>query len=363
MATRSPLLELFKARLREFTRQPARLFWVYFFPTIMAVVLGMAFTNGKPAPILVEVIDNEAVGPVRTALESPGAAEGGPARPGIRFQALPEAEALHRLKIGEALIVVEPTASGPPVYHFDATRPEASAARLVVDDAIQTAWGRPTVGPRGEPVAARGEDDIRPVLGSRYIDFLIPGLIGLNTMGGGLWGVGFLLVNYRVGKLLKRFMATPMPRRDFLLAVLGARLVFLIPDVGVLLLMGHFAFSVPIRGNLVLFGFVEILGALAFAGLGLLVACRARATETVSGLMNLVMMPMWLCSGVFFSTKQFPALVQPIIQALPLTQLVNANRMILLQGAGLAEVIPSILILIAWSVATFVVALRLFRWT
>src|SRR5262249_54419691 len=160
----------------------------------------------------------------------------------------------------------------------------------------------------------RPADQTEAVRGSRYIDFLVPGLIGLNTMGGGMWGVGFLIVHYRVGKLLKRFLATPMPRHDFLLAVLAARLTFLIPDVGVLLLMGTLAFRMPIRGNLALFMLVEVVGALAFAGLGLLVACRARSTETVSGLMNFVMMPMWLCSGVFFSAERFPAAVQPIIQ-------------------------------------------------
>lgn len=363
MVKTSPLLELYKARLREFYRQPARLFWVYFFPTILAVVLGLAFSNRRPEPIVVDLIDNADAQPVKTALERDAAREGGGARPGIRFQAFPHLKALDRLNNGTAVIVVEPQTSGPPIYHYDATRPEAGMARLIVDDALQAAWGRQDVAPNGGPAPGRGADHTQPVLGARYIDFLVPGLIGLNTMGGGMWGVGFLIVSYRVGKLLKRFLATPMPRHDFLLAVLGARLTFLVPDVGVLLLMGTLGFKMPLRGNLALFALVEVVGALAFAGLGLLVACRARSTETVSGLMNLVMMPMWLCSGVFFSTERFPQFVQPLIQALPLTQLVAANRMVLLHGAGLGEVAPALAILTAWALVTFFLALRLFRWT
>ncbi len=363
MVMSSPLMELYKARLREFFRQPARLFWVYFFPTILAVVLGLAFSNRRPEPIFVDVIDNAAVGPVKGALEADGAREGVGSRPGIRFTAFPEEVALGRLKKGLSVIVVEPRTSGPPTYHYDATRPEAGMARLIVDDALQSAWGRQDVAPLGGPALERGNDQTQPVLGARYIDFLVPGLIGLNTMGGGMWGVGFLIVHYRVGKLLKRFLATPMPRQDFLLAVLAARLTFLIPDVGVLLLMGSLAFHVPLRGNLFLFALVEVVGALAFAGLGLLVSCRAKSTETVSGLMNLVMMPMWLCSGVFFTTERFPQAIQPIIQALPLTQLVAANRLVLIHGAGFFEVAPALAILSAWAVVTFFLALRFFRWT
>src|SRR5262249_25530975 len=192
-------------------------------------------------------------------------------------------------------------------------RPEAAAAKAAVDDLIQDGFGRKDV------VPTRAVTEQEP--GSRYIDFLIPGLIGLNTMGGGLWGIGFLLVNFRIAKLLKCFMATPMPRRDFLLALLGARLTFLIPDLAVLLLLGPQAFGMPLRGSLALVIVVDVLGALAFAGIGLLIASRATTTEAVSGLMNLVMLPMWLFSGVFFSADRFPDAMQPMIQILPLTQL------------------------------------------
>jgi ABC-type multidrug transport system permease subunit len=251
--------------------------------------------------------------------------------------------------------VIEPEGSQSWKYRYDPTRPEASAARQVIDDVLQQAAGR--TNPRQTTDVLVNEP------GSRYIDFLIPGLIGLNAMGGGLWGIGFLLVNFRVAKLLKRFVATPMPRRDFLLALLGARLTFVIPDLAVLLLLGTLMFHMPIRGSLALVIAIDMLGALAFAGIGLLVACRARTTEAVSGLMNLVMLPMWLFSGVFFASDRFPAAAQPFIQALPLTQLVGALRRVLLEGAGIVDVSSSIAILAAWAVITFMLALRFFRWT
>ncbi len=260
-----------------------------------------------------------------------------------------------RLHTGKTPLVVEPTDSGRIIYHFDPSRPDASSVRAAVDDILQEQKGR--VNP------IRTEDDTRVEPGSRYIDFLIPGLIGLNTMGGGLWGIGFLLVNFRIAKLLKCFVATPMPRKDFLLALLGARMTFLIPDLAVLLLLGTMVFHMPIRGSLFLVIVLDVLGALAFAGLGLLVGSRATTTESVSGLMNLVMLPMWLFSGVFFSSERFPQAAQPFIQALPLTQLINALRAVILDGAGWLAVAPSLAILGAWAVVTFLLALRIFRWT
>jgi ABC-type multidrug transport system permease subunit len=356
MAPSHPLAELYLTRLREFYRQPARIFWVYGFPIILAIVLGVAFQNRPPETLTVTVADVPALADARAALERPAAQAARGGRPGIRVQLRPEAQALHALRTGKTPLVVLPGPSGQGVtYRFDPTRPEAAVARAAVDDALQRAEGRQdVVAVHDEPLIERG---------SRYIDFLIPGLMGLNTMGGGLWGIGFLLVNFRIGKLLKRFAATPMPRRDFLLALLGARLTFLIPDAAILLALGVFAFKMPVRGSLLLVSLILILGALAFAGIGLLVASRAQTTETVSGLMNLVMLPMWLFSGVFFSSDRFPPAMQPFIQALPLTQVIGALRRVMLEGAGFLDVGGSLALLAAWAAVTFVVALRIFRWS
>ena len=224
-----------------------------------------------------------------------------------------------RLKTGKTPLVIEPERLGLVDLSL---RPDPARGRRRPRRRSTTSSRRPRAG----TTRCRPEDDHVTEPGSRYIDFLIPGLIGLNTMGGGLWGIGFLLVNFRIGKLLKWFVATPMPRRDFLLAILGARLTFLIPDLACSCCWARSSSACRSGGACWLVVLVDVVGALAFAGIGLLVASRAQTTETVSGLMNLVMLPMWLFSGVFFSSERFPAAIQPFIQALPLTQLVNALR-------------------------------------
>ncbi len=359
----SPLVQLYLVRLRDFYRQPARVFWVYGFPTLLAIALGFAFKNRPPAPIAVDLVAAFCAPGIRAAVNGYNDAltrdqgSGHPRLhlPPVEIHIASEAEALDRLKTGKTPLIIDPQGPETWTYRFDPTRPEASAARQAIDDILQEAFGRKN--PR------RTADDYVTEPGSRYIDFLIPGLIGLNAMGGGLWGIGFLLVHFRIGKLLKRFVATPMPRRDFLLALLGARLTFVLPDLTVLLLLGTLVFGMPIRGNLALVIAIDLVGALAFAGIGLLVACRATTTEAVSGLMNLVMLPMWLFSGVFFSSDRFPEGAQPFIKALPLTQLVTGMRQVILDGAGLVEVSPALVILTAWTVVTFALALRFFRWT
>lgn len=363
MFPNSPFFQLYLARLREFFRQPARIFWVYGFPTLMAIVLGYAFQSRPPAPVAVDVVDGPGTAKVREAVaahnERVVSTEGeavGPVPP-IILNVHPEAEALNRLRTGRTPVVVVPGEGTVVTYRYDPTRPESAAARGAVDDVLQEAAGR------SDKLATKDVLVTEP--GSRYIDFLIPGLIGLNAMGGGLWGVGFFLVNLRIGKLLKCYVATPMPRRDFLGAILAGRLTFLIPDLAILLTLGVFAFHMPIRGPIWLVVLLDVVGALAFAGIGLLIASRAATTETVSGLMNLVMLPMWLLSGVFFSSDRFPAAVQPIIQALPLTQLVGGLRLVVLEGAGLIHpgVLLALGVLLAWAVGTFWLALRLFKWT
>jgi ABC-2 type transport system permease protein len=352
MTRHSSLRELYMARLREFYRQPARIFWVYGFPTVLAIGLGLAFKSRPPESIPVDLVRNAASPPIEKILRDHDdrARRGGGPRLLLRVGSADEA--LRRLDTGKTPLVVIPDVSQPLTYRYDATRPEASAAKEAVDDLIQAGFGRK------DAIATREVNEQEP--GSRYIDFLIPGLIGLNTMGGGLWGIGFLLVNFRIAKLLKCFMATPMPRRNFLLALLGARLTFLIPDLTVLLTLGTLAFGMPLRGSLLL---VIVVGALAFAGIGLLIASRATTTEAVSGLMNLVMLPMWLFSGVFFSAERFPDAMQPIIQVLPLTQLLNALRGVILEGMGWLDVAPAMAILAAWAVLSYLLALRIFRWT
>ena len=265
---------------------------------------------------------------------------------------LSEADARLALARGRVVLVV--SADDTPSYSYDPTQPESRAARLAVDAALQRAAGRIDAFNPGRAEVTEA--------GSRYVDFLVPGLLGMNLMGTGMWGIGFSLVVARNGNLLKRLVAAPARRSHLLGAQLTSRLIFLIPEAGALLLFAYFALGVPLRGSVFLLVAISLLGALAFSGLGLLTAARPRTIEGVSGIMNLVMVPMWMFSGIFFSTERFPAAMQPFVQALPLTALNDALRGVMLEGTGLVPLMPELGILAAWGTVSFVLALKWFRW-
>jgi ABC-type multidrug transport system permease subunit len=344
----APLRELVLARLREFIREPEAIFWVYGFPILMSLALGVAFRE-KPVPQSVVAVRNDPGHEAVVAALQQRANE-------FKVEAVDAAEARLRLRKTQAdLVVVPPSAPGGVyTYWFDATRAESLLAKERVDDQLQRANGRKDVlksevTPFSEP-------------GGRYIDFLIPGLLGMGLMGGGLWGVGFVTVDMRIRKLLKRFLATPMRKSDFLLAVMISRFLFMIPEMAILLTFAYFAFGVVIHGHPLVVILLIAVGAFTFSGVGLLVASRARTIETVSGIMNLVMLPMWVLSGIFFSAERFPAAMQPFIQALPLTILNNALRAVINDGASLASQLTNLAVLAAWGLVTFFIALRIFRW-
>jgi len=342
-----PLVQLTLARFREQLRQPEVLFWVFAFPLLLAVALGLAFRNRPPDVIRVGV---EAAGGGGAGADSVASLLSR-AR-GFEAAVLPPAEAADRLRRGRVAIVVVPGAT--LLYRYDSTRSESRMARLATDDALQRGLGRRDARPVAEQkVMERG---------SRYIDFLIPGLLGLNLMGTGMWGMGYALVDARKKKLMKRLLASPMRKTHYLLSFTFARLTMLVPEVVLLIGFGMLAFGVPMRGSVVDFLLVAVVGAMCFAGLGLLTASRVRTNEAANGLMNLIMMPMWILSGVFFSSANFPAAMQPFIKALPLTALNDALRGVMLDGASLAAVAGPTAICAAWGVVAFAVALRIFRW-
>ncbi len=336
-----PLAQLTLVRFREFIREPEALFWVFIFPVLLAAGLGIAFRNRPP-----EVLNIAATTPqlVRSLASEKL----------LHVEQLPQAQAQAALRAGKIALVAEPGAAGAVVYAYDPTNPEGRTARMLADRAVERAAGRV------DPVASA--DRLIEEPGSRYIDFLIPGLLGMNLMGSAMWGLGFAIVDARRKKLIKRMVATPMPRHDYLLSFILSRLLLLVVEVGVLLGFGVLAFHVPVRGPLIGLAALCVLGSLLFCSLGLLTASRARTIEAVSGLMNTVMMPMWICSGVFFSAQRFPDAVQPIIKALPLTAVIDALRASMLQGAGLAQVAPQIAVMGAWMVICFGLALKMFRW-
>ncbi len=340
---RHPLWQLTLWRVREFTREPEAMFWIFVFPVLLAIALGVAFQNRGMSNTRVAVENLPDAEAIFAMLDS---------APSIEPVLLDPDEAFYRLRTGRVALVVRP--GTPVVFQYDSTREESLVARLVTDRAIQQASGRRDVR------IIRDERVNEP--GSRYIDFLLPGLLGMGIMGTGMWGVGFGIVKARKERLLKRLLASPMRRSQFLMGFMLSRLVFLGGEVGLLLLFGALVFGVPVRGSIAAVTSIVVLGALAFSGLGLLVASRSKTIEGVSGLLNFVMVPMWIGSGVFFAYSNFPEVIQPFLQALPLTALNDALRAVMLDGVGLSATLPLLGIMLVWGVGSFGLALRIFRW-
>jgi ABC-type multidrug transport system permease subunit len=336
-------------RLLELKREPEVVFWVFVFPLLLALGLGVAFRN-KPADVSsVVVIASEGAEKTLAMLEK------SPQHGNIRASILDPDSAMRGFRFGKFDLAIEPQAKGKYVYYYDPARPESVLSRAEVDAALQSAAGRIDV------ITSSAEASSEP--GSRYIDFLIPGLLGMNLMNSGMWGIGFAIVEMRQRKLLKRFVATPMRRSDFLLALTSSRLVLMVIEVGLLLGFGVIVFHMRIAGSIFSVLFLGTVGAIAFGGIGLLTASRAQKIESVSGLINLVMMPMWIFSGVFFSYERFPAVAKPFIRALPLTALNDALRATIIEGGTLASQSGRLLVLVIWGGISFVLALRWFRWT
>jgi ABC-type multidrug transport system permease subunit len=342
MTSWHPFAQLFLSRLREYYREPEVLFWVYGFPLLLAVGLGIAFWNRRPEPTRVDVQKGPDAEKLAERLSNAG----------MIVEVLEEEQCYRRRLTGRTMLYVVPLDNGGIRYVYDETQADSRSAYFQVDAVLL----------RDHVKGWQPEENREPEPGTRYIDFLLPGLLGWNLMSGGLWGVGYTLVDMRVRKLLKRYLATPMRRYHFLLAVLASRMTMTLPEMVSLLLVGYFGFGVPIRGNLLTIVLFVWIGAAAFASIGLLLAARAEKIETISGLINLVTLPMFLLCGTFFSSKRFPELVQPLIQSLPLTQLNNALREVMLEGASLADVAWRGAILAAWASGTFLLALRWFRW-
>ncbi|HKS24015.1 MAG TPA: ABC transporter permease [Thermoanaerobaculia bacterium] len=338
---RAPIIELARTRTKEFLRETEAIFWVFGFPLLLALVLGFAFRDKAPDKVLVGV----AAGPMAQQ----------------RLAALQKSNALQprivtdgddALRHGRISLLISGDAALK--YQYDPTRPDALTARSAVDDALQRAAGR------RDPLAP--SQAFVHEQGARYIDFLLPGLLGMNLMGTGMWGTGFVIVNARMKKLLKRFIATPMRKRDYVLSHFLSRIVFLVLEVGVLVAFGWLVFGVRVNGSVATLALLCVIGGFAFSGLGLLTASRARTLEAANGLMNLVMMPMWLCSGVFFSYERFPDAVKPLIKALPLTLLNDALRGVMNDAMTLAQIGPKILWLAAWGLVAFTAGVKIFRW-
>jgi len=347
-----PLGQLIACRMREFSREPEAWVWTYGFPILMTVALGIAFRNQPVQQIDVDVVE----GPRAEATQQSLAGATGAQQ--FKAKVVEEDQARLRLRTGKTDVIVkaDPSGDGPPHYEFlyDSTRPQSVLARNAVNDQLQQAAGRKDVA----DVTLTAADEP----GSRYIDFLVPGLLGANLLGGGLWGVGFVTVEMRIRKLLKRFLATPMKKWQFLVAIMSSRFVFTIVQALILLVFARYAFGVVNRGSSFALGTVIVLGAMMFFGVGLLIASRPKTQDAIFGLMNLVQLPMWIFSGIFFSSDRFPEAMQPVVKALPLTPVIDSMRAVMLEGATLVSQLPRLGEMIGWGTVCFALGLWLFRW-
>ena len=340
-----PLVQLTLVRFREFIREPEAVFWIFLFPILLAGGLGLAFRSTPQQTLRIgAATDADRLG-IAAALKE---------EPALIVDPLEEAAGMAALRNGDIAVLVLAPNPWSLEIRYDDTRPDARTARGLALDALQRTSGRK------DPLQVK--DVVVREKGSRYIDFVIPGLLGMNLMGSGIWGVGFGIVDARKRKLLKRLIATPMSKAHYLASYLIHRLLLLTVEVITIVGFGHWVFGVPLRGSLLQLTAICLLGSLSFGGLGLLVASRVRTMEGASGLMNLVMLPMWILSGVFFSSANFPAAMQPFIKWLPLTAVNDALRANMLQGLSLAALGLPVLVLLVWLVVCFGLALRLFRW-
>jgi len=333
------------SNFRLFFREPEAVFWTFLFPLMLSAALGLAFRQRPAEVVPVAVVAGAQAEELAARLRG---------HRSLHVSIEDKDRAALDLRMGRVAVVVVPTGDGVE-YRLDPTRPDSALGQRLADEVLQNGAGRK------DPLPTRRTEVSEP--GGRYVDFLLPGIIGMNLMNGGLWGVGFSLVDMRIKKLLKRILATPLRRSDFVAAQMAMRLVLVLVEIPFLLLVGHWLLGVPVRGAWGAIILAGAVGSLAFGGVGMLLASRATRIESVMGLMNMVSMPMLLCSGVFFSSERFPEVVLPLIRALPLTALIDALRAIVLEGSSFAAQGARLAVVGAWGLVSFVVGLRLFRWT
>ena len=338
------LREIVRTTFSEFLRTPEALFWTYGFPLVMALVLGVSFQAKEKPPVHIGLAANADAAALRTALRN---------EPRVVLHELSADKERETLARGDVDLVLSGTPTAPKFW-FDPTRPEADLAKVLVEATLRRA------ATHNDPVRVEVQEERQP--GSRYIDFLIPGLIGLNLLGSGLWGLGYRIVEMRQKKLLKRLMTTPMGRAEFLIGFVAARMLLSVPESFLVILFGILTFGVPVLGSWFWIAAVIVAGAACFGGIGLLVAARPKTLEGVAGLMNLVQLPMWLLGGTFFSVKHFPEWMRPIVDILPLTLFNDTLRELMRGGGEASGAVVVVLVLGGLAVVCFGVAVRVFRW-
>jgi ABC-2 type transport system permease protein len=344
------LLQLISTQFKSFFREPAIIFWAIIFPILMAWVLGIAFTQKGELTKTVYVIEgnaNERISSLKGE-KVLGKETGNPTK--ITFIHATKDDALVAIKRGEIALFME-AKNNSIIYTFDPSNPDAQLTHLILERELN----QPQL---------KNASSIAPLTnrGSRYIDFLIPGLIAFGIMNSCLWGISWNLIEFRMKKLLRRMVATPMKKSSFLGAYLITRIIISLFESTLLFLFAYFYFGTVIEGSIPGLILVYLSGIFAFSGLAILVASRTQNTQVGNGLINVVVLPMTILSGIFFNYHNFPDWAIPVIKALPLTLVADTIRAIFIEGAGFADAIIPTAILTAVGATCFSLGLRIFKW-
>lgn len=367
---KSPLIQLILVQIREFYREPGVVFWSLLFPILMAWGLGIAFTKKVETTKTVALVleSNQSLNDLKRAIPFDvlheefdsitqtkyfridyGNEQIGITHINIKPVDWNQAELM--IKRGSASLIMS-LMNDSVNYHFDKLSSEAQLTYLQLSLSM------------GGHDLEKQQHEVKPMTerGTRYIDFLIPGLLAMNIMMSTMWGISYTLIEARTKKLLRRMVATPMPRWQYILSHFVARIILCMLEAIIVFTFAHYYFGIVIGGSLLAFAVIFFSGLVAFSGIAVLVGSRTSKTQIGNGLINLIVMPMMLLSGIYFSYHNFPEFVIPFIQALPLTMLADGIKAIFNEKAGLAEVWRYSIVLIGLGVTTFTVGLRYFKW-
>lgn len=368
------LLQLTLTLFRELIREPGVLFWGILFPILMSLGLGLAFTKKadvvrKVAVIRPAEISYQDTSEIYRFLEMNCLKQQPDSKDSFRWQfelkddklgntvflfyEMNWDEAMMLLKRGTVNLILKNN-NGKTEFHFDPLNADAELSYLKLHGTIGS----------GEILHVNDNSEIKPmtVTGTRYIDFLVPGLITMGVMMSSLWGISYGIIEKRSKKLLRRLVATPMKKSHFLIALIAVRIGMNFVEAIVLLLFALVAFNMTIQGSISALILLFIAGNIAFAGIAVFVSSHTSNTEVGNGLINAVVMPMMILSGIFFSYHNFPEWSIKVIQLLPLTMLTDGIRSIFNEGAGYNEVALPILVLSATGTVFFSAGLKIFKW-
>lgn len=371
------LIQLFLSHLREMLREPGVLFWGIVFPILMSLGLGIAFSNKKDIQVNIALIEKSGFKGnrqdvdlfirdfllVRNAIQTVDEEKNKMIRlvvPDTQlgnttfiFRGMSWNQAMVLLKRGNVSLAIT-LEKGKPFYHFDPLNPDAQLVYLK----LTRIFGMK------ELTSMDDNPEIKSltVQGTRYIDFLVPGLIAMGIMMSSMWGISYSIIEKRSKKLLRRMIATPMKRSYFLVALITVRFFMNLVEGGLLFLFSWMAFGISIQGNIMALFCLFVAGNIAFAGLSILISCHTSNTEIGNGLINLVVMPMMVLSGIFFSYHNFPDWSIAFIQILPLTMMADGFRSIFIEGAGIMDVAIPVVVMSMTGIICFTIGLKIFKW-